>query len=161
MMPIVERKKQSERMKLNNPMKRKEVRLKSSLSHIGNPGYWKGKHHSDKTKRKLSRLNRKEKHPRWLGGISDEGYPVEFNQQLKDKIKKRDNYTCQYCGNRKKLVVHHVDYDKKNCNLKNLITLCNSCHSKTNGNRDWWPEIWTKSPIIKIATISHEEEKKT
>lgn len=156
MMSIEERKKQSQKMKLNNPMKRKEVRLKSSLSHMGNPGYWTGKHHSEKTKRKLSILNRKEKHPRWLGGVSDEGYPIKFNQQLKDKVKKRDHYTCQYCGSKKKLSIHHIDYNKKNCSLKNLIALCNSCHSKTNGNRDWWPEIWTKSPIIKIETISKE-----
>jgi hypothetical protein len=25
-----------------------------------------------------------------------------------------------------------------NCKDNNLITLCNSCHSKTNFNRDYW-----------------------
>lgn len=33
---------------------------------------------------------------------------------------------------------NHIDYNKKNCNPKNLITLCRKCHSKTNSNRDYW-----------------------
>jgi hypothetical protein len=38
------------------------------------------------------------------------------------------------------------DYDKKNCDPKNLITLCNSCHSKTNFNRKKWI-IYFSSPM--------------
>ena len=33
---------------------------------------------------------------------------------------------------------NHIDYDKKNCNSDNLITLCRSCHRKTNFNRENW-----------------------
>jgi len=36
--------------------------------------------------------------------------------------------------------VHHIDYNKKNCNLDNLITLCINCHAKTNYNREYWKE---------------------
>lgn len=32
--------------------------------------------------------------PAWKGGISKKGYPLEFNDKLKLKIRKRDNYTC-------------------------------------------------------------------
>jgi hypothetical protein len=38
------------------------------------------------------------------------------------------------------LPVHHIDYDKKNNDERNLITLCISCHSKTNANREYWIE---------------------
>jgi 5-methylcytosine-specific restriction endonuclease McrA len=31
-----------------------------------------------------------------------------------------------------------IDYNKKNCNPENLITLCNKCHMKTNHNREKW-----------------------
>ncbi len=38
---------------------------------------------------------------------------------------------CRYLDN-------HIDYNKKNSNLNNLITLCGSCHTKTNTNRNYW-----------------------
>lgn len=48
---------------------------------------------------------------------------------------KRDNSTCQLCGSTKNLVVHHLDgsgdlpnYQPANNKLKNLQTLCKSCH---------------------------------
>ena len=39
---------------------------------------------------------------------------------------------------KKEYHVHHIDYNKNNCDPKNLITLCNNCHSKTNTNRKYW-----------------------
>lgn len=49
---------------------------------------------------------------------------------------------CLYCSGKAKLkilfiklVVHHIDYNKKNCKPYNLITLCNSCNSRANNNR--------------------------
>lgn len=78
-----------------------------------------------------------ENHPCWRGGKSFEPYSINWTRTLKTAIKQRDNYTCQIC-NQHGNMVHHIDYDKKNCNLNNLITLCNSCHAKTNQNRDYW-----------------------
>lgn len=52
-------------------------------------------------------------------------------------VRKRDNYICQLCGKYGN-AVHHIDYNKLNCNPNNLITLCRSCHTKTNHNRDYW-----------------------
>ena len=54
------------------------------------------------------------------------------------KIVKRDNYVCKICSKAKVNDVHHIDYDKKNCNPSNLITLCHQCHSKTNYERNYW-----------------------
>ncbi len=81
--------------------------------------------------------------PNWQGGISFEPYSIEFNNKLKEQIRKRDNYTCQLCSRKqkdydRKLAVHHIDYDKLNCKEENLVTLCQSCHIKTNYNRDYW-----------------------
>jgi hypothetical protein len=76
-------------------------------------------------------------HPNWNGGTSFEPYTTDWTVTLKRSICERDNYICQVCsqyGN----TVHHIDYDKKNCNPNNLITLCKSCHPKTNRNRDCW-----------------------
>lgn len=82
-----------------------------------------------------------ENNPMWRGGVSFEPYSPEFNERLKRKIRKRDGYICQRCGKtqeqeleelNKKLAVHHVDFDKENCDPSNLITLCASCNSKAN-----------------------------
>jgi len=89
-----------------------------------------------------------ENHSNWQGGISFLPYPIEFNSKLKWKVKKRDNYLCQLCGeaNIKKLGIHHIDYDKRNLNLNNLITLCLSCNSIVNWDREYWKDF------LKIGT---------
>jgi len=82
-----------------------------------------------------------EKHFNWQGGISK--YPSEFSKKLKHLIRKRDAYTCKECGYTQKqlnysLSVHHIDYDKNNNELSNLISLCRSCHAQTGFNRTDW-----------------------
>lgn len=107
-----------------------------------NPFY--GKKHSKDTKRKIGD-NRKyfigEKHPNWKGGISFEPYcPIFFDKEYKEAIKKRDNHICQnpYCYRVGALLsIHHIDYDKKNCGPENLITVCRSCNSRANSEREW------------------------
>jgi 5-methylcytosine-specific restriction endonuclease McrA len=77
----------------------------------------------------------------WAGGKSYEVYPVDWKIGLKRSIRERDHYRCQLCGEpqgEEALAVHHIDYDKKNCNPDNLICLCRSCHAKTNTNRQNW-----------------------
>lgn len=77
----------------------------------------------------------------WQGGKSFEPYPIEFNNSLKRKIMERDNYQCQnpQCIKTSEISnIHHIDYDKDECHPNNLITLCGSCHSQTNGNREYW-----------------------
>ena len=84
-----------------------------------------------------------ENSPLWRNGISFEPYGIEFNKALKDFVRRRDNWKCQLCGAPQeefttKLMCHHIDYNKKDSNYKNLISLCKSCHTKTNHNRDYW-----------------------
>lgn len=110
----------------------------------------KGKKRSKEFKRKMSKfakLRVKEKNPNWRGGISFEPYSADWTETLKRSIRERDNYICQLCGKtqieeleeiEKKLAIHHIDYDKKNCNPDNLITLCRNCNSKVNSNRKSW-----------------------
>lgn len=77
-------------------------------------------------------------HWNWHGGKSFLPYPPEFNKQLKERIKERDNHTCQKCGSTERLSVHHIDYDKQNCGDDNLITLCMSCNISVNVQRVFW-----------------------
>jgi hypothetical protein len=103
-----------------------------------------GKKHSLITRAKMSKnhcdVNGSKNH-NWCGGKSFELYSKLFNKKLKNKILCRDNYICQECGVKssgKKLAIHHIDYNKKNNNIYNLVPLCDVCHSRTNGNRRFW-----------------------
>ena len=46
--------------------------------------------------------------------------------------------------NGRRLCVHHIDYDKENLDFDNLISLCHSCHGKTNFNQNYWIQILKK-----------------
>lgn len=79
----------------------------------------------------------------YIDGRSFEPYPLDWNKNFRKQIRERDNYICQICGKNQfnlieKLHIHHIDYNKKNLDPNNLISLCTSCHMKTNHNRDYW-----------------------
>ena len=143
-----------------------ETRKKLSLSHKGKVRSkehrknlsiaLKGKHLSEETKQKISQANKGEKSKFWQGGKSFEPYGLEFNKQLKEQIRKRDNYRCQECLRHQselrtktnkpyKLHIHHIDYKKKNNNPSNLISLCRGCHVQTNFKRDNWENYFKLS----------------
>ena len=95
----------------------------------------------------------------WQGGITKNPYSLEFTEELKEQIRKRDNYECQNCGMTEEehlivrgriLDVHHIDYDKMNCEENNLISLCNQCNLRANFNRDYWQEFYRQKMLLKI-----------
>jgi hypothetical protein len=95
--------------------------------------------------------------PNWNGGLSFLPYSEEFNNALKNKIRQRDDHTCQIClvkNQFAKFPIHHIDYDKENCNHNNLITVCNYCHGKTNKSRTSW-----KSWFFDLISIKYENQK--
>ena len=107
---------------------------------IGNSISLKGKHHSDEARKKMSESKKGTKSHFWKGGISYEPYSIDWTNTLKRAIRERDHYICKICNNEGNQV-HHIDYNKKNCNLNNLITLCRKCHAQTNSNRRYWINI--------------------
>ncbi len=142
----------SERMKKKNPMDNPESRKKVGLSKVG-----KKRSKEIRTKIGTTRIERGvckgKNNPNWKDGISFEPYGLDFNKELKEAIRKRDNYRCQQCfrhqdelrtkNNRKyKLGIHHIDFNKKNNNPTNLISLCFNCHSQTQFNREKWTEYF-------------------
>ena len=79
-----------------------------------------------------------ENNPAWRGGHYI-FYPPEFSKRLRLKIKDRDKHKCSLCENSLDILhVHHIDYNKCNNNFSNLITLCPTCHIRTNFNRMHW-----------------------
>lgn len=79
--------------------------------------------------------------PNWRGGLSYEPYCDIWTVELKEYIKWRDGYVClnPCCKslNPTNLVVHHINYNKKNCDQYNLITICNTCNTEANFDREW------------------------
>ena len=97
-----------------------------------------GKHHSEFTKQKMSKMRKGELHPNWKGGISGKSYEESFNmtmvewKKLAIRIRERDKYICQYCGEKRSIEVHHIMPRRIEIDNHpyNLITLCKSCHHK-------------------------------
>ncbi len=85
----------------------------------------------------LTSFKKGKEHIFWNNGSSFEPYSIDWTETLRRSIRERDHYTCQICG-REGYPVHHIDYDKKNNDPENLITLCKRCHPKTNHNRKFW-----------------------
>lgn len=97
--------------------------------------------HKYRVDNSLTPFSRGKRHINWCGGISNKPYPVDWTNTLRISIRERDMYTCQICGELQgdtALSIHHIDYNKENCNIDNLISLCRSCHNKTNHNREYW-----------------------
>lgn len=80
------------------------------------------------TKRKQSLSHLGNKNPGWIDGRSFAPYPLGWNDTFREQIRYRDGYKCQDCGvpeveNGRRLEVHHIDCDKNNLTVDNLITL--------------------------------------
>lgn len=113
----------SEYFRRNNPMKNPEVIAKIVSKRRANGSY------------KMAPKGKK--HYNWKGGLSFEPYTTDWTETLRRSIRERDNYICQPCSQYGDNV-HHIDYDKKNCNPENLITLCRGCNIKVNYKRKYW-----------------------
>lgn len=125
--------------------KAKEIRRRQSEALFGHDV-------TEETKRKQSEAKKREKCYCWQGGISNLPYPFDFNKELRNLIRKRDDNTCQLCSGKENLCVHHIDYVKENLDLRNLITLCRSCNAKVNFDRDYWEEFF-KRKMLEISNV--------
>jgi 5-methylcytosine-specific restriction endonuclease McrA len=146
------KRKMSESMKgLKHKKFSQETRDKMSKRMMGNK-FCLGVRCSDESRKKHSDAQKKivlsGKHHLWQGGITNKKYPEDWTATLRRSIRERDNYTCQICSKQqtdRAHAIHHIDYNKENCNPENLITLCVPCHAKTNQKREYWIEYFKKT----------------
>ena len=88
----------------------------------------------------------KSKRGGWIDGRSFKPYCNKFNNEFKEAVRERDDYTCQLCGceqllGGQKLDVHHIHYDKANC-YPDVVVLCRSCNTNVNGDRNYWEQYF-------------------
>ena len=125
----------------NNPEVKKKI--SDSVKKLWqNTEYWE----------KCSKAQRGEKSVLWKGGIQYEPYGKEWSKEFKKKIRTYYNHKCIERGGIGK-PIHHIDYNKKNCAISNLVLLCWSCHSKTNHNREVW-ESHFKQLMLQLQRLS-------
>ena len=101
--------------KFHSEETRKKMSENHYLKHEGIP--WnKGKNFSEESRKKMSNtriekgLASKEKNPFWQGGKSFEPYGLEFDNNLRRKIRKRDNQVCMNCGIHKEKLSRVFDF---------------------------------------------------
>jgi hypothetical protein len=116
--------------------------IKMSKSKIGKLGGRLGRKHSDEAIKKMKNVRKQTKnrgplHYNWKGGITDEIVRIRASTEYKDwrtSVFKRDNYTCQICGDAKggNLHAHHIKqfahYPELRLDVDNGQTVCKDCH---------------------------------
>jgi hypothetical protein len=78
----------------------------------------------------------------WRGRHAPVAYPPEWNHSLRWLVRSRDNFECQYpnCTGEdlRTLHVHHIDGNRANCSMENLISLCPTHHYFVETDRTSW-----------------------
>jgi len=125
----------------------------------GDKGFWEGKTHSMETRNKISKslegnipwnVGKKcpqlaeENNGSWKGGITPYAMKLRNSNKYIDwrnEVFKRDDYTCQVCGERGcHINAHHIipfakliktEEEHKIFNIGNGQTLCLGCHNVT------------------------------
>ena len=98
-------------------------------------------------RKEFSKSREGEKNPNYRGGIQYEPYDSNWSRKFRHSIRERDNQVCMNCGKHKEKIryaldVHHVNYDKQLSIKENCISLCHSCHSMTQSNREYWIKLF-------------------
>ena len=74
-------------------------------------------------------LSRKKKHPEIEIGVGSGNSTKNKNRPLGIQTYRRAKKDkCEWCGSKKNLCVHHIDGNRYNNDMNNLITICKRCH---------------------------------
>lgn len=81
---------------------------------------------TEKGRKSISESMKGENNPRWNGGNSEYPNHAEL-KRIRIEVLKKSKGKCEICGKLAKLV-HHIDGDKSNHNINNLMAVCSKCH---------------------------------
>lgn len=97
----------------------------------------------------------------WRGGKATDPHGPGWTEGLKGIVRMRDGYICTVCKTQEGDIahcVHHIDYDKRNHDLINLVTLCSRCHGKTGHNRRFWQTVLTSLMNRRYQNVNEYQE---
>lgn len=123
----------------------------------------KSKEEKDIKRKKMSALKQGVSIDEWKG-FSNGEYDERWTPQFRNSIRKRDNQVCMNCGIhreklRRALSVHHINSEKKMSIQENCVSLCNSCHSLTKTNREYWQKLFQEK-LSKLYGYKYSEDGK-
>ena len=84
-----------------------------------------------------------------------------FCVSYREKCLAEKGERCDYCNSEGEIHVHHLDGDRSNNSLSNLVPLCNTCHKRSHAGRDDYQEYWEDLPSRMIAENSADDHKTT
>jgi hypothetical protein len=128
---------QSQKGKKKNISKDGRKQLQENGRKVGQ--FNKGRIRSESERKAISEGHKSSKSHFWKGGVTSKTELLRVGLEMKvwrEKIFKRDNFTCQKCGQRgKKLNADHIKpvamFPELRFDLDNGRTLCFECHKKT------------------------------
>lgn len=91
----------------------------------------KEKEWTDERRKLISNLHKGSKNVRWNSGASEYQNHYELKRNRIKAFELKD-YKCEYCEKPAK-ITHHIDGDKTNHSIENLLVLCYKCHGKLHG----------------------------
>jgi hypothetical protein len=132
-------------------------------------GHLKGKKMSAQSRAKMSEAKRGKNvgvdNPNWKGGKIPESLRERRSyiaRKWRRLVLERDDHTCQICGSKQRLHVHHLkpfkDHPERRWDVKNGLSVCVFCHEKIHSRTfpDWLTgrEPDANSPIepVEIST---------
>lgn len=129
----------------------KKLKKKAMIGkNIGENNPMFGKHHTEKTRKEISEALKGENSPMWnpdreqvYAPYTEKFYDKEY-RQLIFETNNNGSEICPICKKKEIKELHHIDYNKQNDNIENMIFLCKSCHRKTNHNKDYWQKYFRK-----------------
>ena len=94
-------------------------------------------------------------------------YPrIFFDKKIREELFEEQDYKCGYCkvkyDGKIRFDLHHIDYNKENCDKDNLLRLCVSCHMKTSvgkGRTNYIRKFRQTKKEIKNGTSSNKENR--
>lgn len=126
-----------------------------TTSEIRKRKFWRGTPETYKKISEMGKARTRDKNPMWKGGHTSEGYPVVYKNGR--KMREHRYIMEQYLGRRLRTAeeVHHVDHNKFNNDINNLIVLSKADHAKLH-----WSELTEQEQSEKMAKLNEHNKQK-
>lgn len=94
-------------------------------------------------------IARKKRYPNIEIGVGSGNSSVNKNRKLTiNSYRKAKKSYCELCNSNNNLCVHHIDGNRNNNELSNLLTVCKKCHQAHHVTRDEFGRFTRRSKTV-------------